>query len=365
VNAPRTECFPLQLSTRAMTAVRLAAVSGFVLLFAGLPTAELSAQPAPPRATGWELPRTPWGHPDLQGNWSNATLTPFERPQGRGATLSWEEVADLEAGRARAFEVAVDLDPNRPPPPGGGTNPVCIDGPRSCYDGVYLDPGEKVAVVNGEPRSSLVTRPADGRVPPVTEEARARMADNRARTAGLGQYDHPELRPLGERCVIAFGTSAGPPMLPNGWYNNNYTIVQNQDHILIMTEMVHDVRVIRLGERNSLPAHVRPWFGDSWGRWEGNTLVVETTNFNPDQSFRSVPPTERTKVIERFTRVDEETIVYEFTIDDPSSYAIAWGGEIPFKKFDQRLYEYACHEGNYALEGVLRGARFEETQASR
>jgi hypothetical protein len=150
-------------------------------------------------------------------------------------------------------------------------------------------------------------------------------------------------------------------MLPNGFYNNNYTIVQTSDHVMIMTEMVHDVRVIRLGEPDPLPAQVRPWFGDSWGRWEGDTLVVETTNLNPDHPFRGVPTTEALKITERFNRVDEQTIIYEFTIDDPTTYTQPWGGELPFRKFDELLYEYSCHEGNYALQGILSGARFQET----
>jgi hypothetical protein len=150
-------------------------------------------------------------------------------------------------------------------------------------------------------------------------------------------------------------------MIPNSFYNNNYTIVQTADHVMILTEMVHDVRVIRIGERQPLPPEVTPWFGDSWGRWEGDALVVETTNLNPNHPFRGIVPTERTRVIERFTRADDETILYEFTIDDPDVYTSSWAGQVPFRKLDDLVYEYSCHEGNYALEGVLRGARFEES----
>jgi hypothetical protein len=154
-------------------------------------------------------------------------------------------------------------------------------------------------------------------------------------------------------------------MIPNTFYNNNYTIVPTADHVMILTEMVHDVRVIELGNRTPLPPRVTPWFGDSRGRWEGNTLVVETTNLNPRHPFRGVVPTERTRVIERFTRVDDETMVYDFTIDDPDNYTALWGGEIPFKRFDDLLYEYSCHEGNYALQGILSGARYQESLAGR
>ncbi len=215
--------------------------------------------------------------------------------------------------------------------------------------------------MNGEPRSSLVTNPPDGRVPELTPEWRQRIEGNASLRSKFGEYDHPELRPLAERCIVSFASSAGPPMRPNYWYNNNYTLVQNRDHVMILAEMVHDVRIIRLGEPEPLPKDIRPWFGDSWGRWEGNTLVVETTNIHPDQMFQGVPPSEDRRVIERFTRVDQETILYEFTIDDPVAYTGAWGGEIPFKPLGDQVHEYACHEGNYSLTNVLSGARYQES----
>ena len=166
---------------------------------------------------------------------------------------------------------------------------------------------------------------------------------------------------------MSFGSNAGPPMTPNYFYNNNYTIVQTANHVMIMTEMVHDVRIIRLGTPNPLPKHVRPWMGDSWGRWEGDTLVVETTNLHPRQSLFRISnaqfsPSEDIKVTERFTRADESTINYEFMVDDPSMFNRAFGGEVPFKKLDGLVYEYACHEGNYALSNVLSGARAQERE---
>ena len=303
------------------------------------------------------MPRTPDGHPDLQGNWSSATLTPLERPRDQGPVLTPEEVRRIEQGQAD-FVVGRTLasDPNRAPPVAGGTNPVCIDGPRTCYNGVYFDRGERVAVVNGEPRSSVITHPADGRVPSLTPEAQERTAESRELRSQFGPYDHPEVRPLGERCIVSFGTNAGPPMLPNGFYNNNYTIVQTADHVLIMAEMVHDARIIRIGSGPRLPSHIRPWLGDSWGHWEGDVLVVETANIHPLQRYSS----ESMKVIERFSRVDEETILYEFTIDDPTTYVEPWGGEVPMTALHAQLYEYACHEGNYAMSNILSGARYEE-----
>ena len=154
------------------------------------------------------------------------------------------------------------------------------------YNNFWLEPGDRVAIVNGEWRSSLIVDPPNGKVPALTPEARQRNAARLAAMKGRGQYDHPEFRPLGERCIMSFGSNAGPPMLPNYFYNNNYQIVQTRDHVMILVEMVHDVRVIRMGGER-LPKHLRPWMGDSIGRWEGDTLVVETTNFHPLQTFRS------------------------------------------------------------------------------
>ena len=216
-----------------------------------------------------------------------------------------------------------------------------------------------MAIINGEPRASLVTNPVDGRVPSMTSEAQAARAEYVEFRRQFAQYDHPEMRPLAERCLVSFGSNAGPPMLPNGGYNNNYTIVQTADHVLIMAEMVHDARVIKIGDGPRLPPHVRPWMGDSWGHWEGDVLVVETTNIHPLQRFRG-NSSENLKVIERFSRIDQETVLYEFTIDDPTVYTATWGGEVPMMRFDDKLYEYACQEGNYSLAGVLSGARYQE-----
>ena len=154
-------------------------------------------------------------------------------------------------------------------------------------------------------------------------------------------------------------------MQPVGAYNSNYTIVQTADHVVIMSEMVHDARIIRIGEPEPMLKGVRPYFGNSWGRWEGNTLVVETTNISPLQPVRGVVLSQEAVVSERFTRVDEETIVYEFTVDDRTMFTEPWGGEIPINRFHANLYEYACHEGNYALANVLSGARYQERQAGR
>ncbi len=306
---------------------------------------------SPAAAQQWVMPRTPDGHPDLQGNWNNATLTPFQRALDQGPVFTADEVAQLEreAGN-RVIRGAQPLDPDRP---------LLVSGRGLGSDDFYRERGTRVAVISGEPRTSLITVPLDGRMPPLTPEGQRRQQERREFRSQFGQYDHPELRQLGERCLI-LGSPTGPPMIPNVANNQNYTIVQTADHVMIHAEVMHDTRIIRFGEPNPLPEHVRPWFGDSWGRWEGDVLVVETTNINPQQTIRGVPPSEDARVIERFTRVDEETILYEFTVDDPTTYTQPWGGEIPFRKVDHLLYEYACHEGNYSMAGVLSGARYQE-----
>ena len=313
------------------------------------PVSSVAAQAASSTSGEWVVPRTPDGRPDLQGNWSSATITPLQRPEGQDLVLTWEEV-EVREGRAAGFLDAVSRpsDPDRSAPRAGGG----VGG----YNGIYIDRGDKVAKVYGEPRSSLITHPADGRTPELTPAARARRAERRESRSQFGQYDHPELRPLGERCLVSFGSNAGPPMLPNGFYNNNYTIVQTPDHVVIMAEMVHDARIIRIGDGPRLPEHIRPWMGDSWGHWEGDVLVVETTNIHPLHRYSG----EEMKVIERFSRMAEDAVLYEFTIDDPSTYTEPWGGQVPMMALNDRLYEYACHEGNYALSNILSGARYQE-----
>ena len=308
---------------------------------------------SPAAAQQWVMPRTPDGHPDLQGNWTNSTITPFQRGAGQGPVFTADEVARLEQGRQdRIIRGSEPSDPDRPVPTAGGS--------VGTYNNVYFENSSRVAVVNGEPRSSLITFPSNGRIPELTAEAERLIQERRDFRSQFGQYDHPELRPFGERCIL-FGSPSGPPMMPVGAYNSNYIIVQTADHVMIMSEMVHDARIIRIGEPNPMPKSVRPYFGNSWGRWEGDVLVVETTNINPQQALRGAPPpSEHMRVTERFTRVDEETILYEFTVEDPTMYTQPWGGEIPIKKLHAQVYEYACHEGNYALANVLSGARYQE-----
>ena len=248
----------------------------------------------------------------------------------------------------------------------GGDGSTGAAGGVGGYNYFYIDAGDRVAVYNGEPRSSLLVDPSNGRFPPLTPET-IRDREAAAQANEFGTYDNPENRLLGERCIKSFGSNAGPPMLPNYFYNNNYTIVQTADHVMIMTEMVHDVRIIRLGERTPLAGHVRPWMGDSWGWWEGDTLVVKTTNLPLKQINGQlwVYPggSENMTVTERFMRADEQTINYRFTVHDPLTYTRPWSGEVPFKALGGQIYEYACHEANYALFNILSGVRAQEREA--
>jgi len=343
--------------------------SNALLVLCVVITALVVAAPVTAQSTNgrWVMPRTANGHPDLQGNWSNATLTPIQRPRDQSLVVS------LEAGVARAQEQAdyvarraAPSDPNRSAPPvGGDGNNRPGAGAVGGYNDFYIDRGSEFAIYNGEIRSSLIVDPVDGRYPARTEASNARRSEARRLrgAAGIGQYDNPENRPLAERCLKSFGSNMGPPMLPNYFYNNNYTIVQTADHVMIMTEMVHDTRVIRLGEPKPLPANLQPWFGDSWGHWQGDTLVVETTNFHPTQRRGGIisGTSEKLKVTERFTRADENTFLnYEFTVEDPETFTRPFSGEVPFKGLPEQVFEYACHEGNYALFNILSGARAQE-----
>ena len=311
----------------------------------------------------WVMPRTADGRPDLQGNWTNATITPIQRSRDQDAVYNPEEATRLEGGRAARTEALNQpSDPDRVAPPVGGDGSTGAAGGVGGYNYFWIDAGDRVAMFNGELRTSLIIDPADGRYPSRTDASRQRMAEASQFRRQFGQYDNPENRPLAERCIVSFGSNAGPPMLPNYFYNNNYTIVQTADHIMIMTEMVHDVRIIRMGTPKPLPEHVKPWFGDSWGHWEGDTLVVETTNFSPTQLNQGQlsGATENLKISERFTRADEYTLNYEFTVDDPETWTDTWSGEVPFTRLSGLVYEYACHEANYALFNVLSGARAQE-----
>ena len=363
------------------------ALALIALGLAAIATTGVDAQPATRTRAAWKTPRTPDGRPDLQGNWTNETQTPLERLNGGGLTLTEAQAAAIE-DRAKLVEDyrAKASDPNRAAPAAGGeANNLAAPGAQSFveqiseaaggavggYNGFWLDPGLKVIRVDGVPRSSILIDPPDGRIPPLTEAGKERRAQLAARAKQFGEFDHPEVRPLADRCVLSFGSNAGPPMLPNYFYNNNYTIVQTPDQVLILTEMVHDVRTVRLNTKAHAPASMRPWLGDSIGWWEGDTLVIETTNLNPaqvDQTSILWPyrgASANLKVTERLTRTGPDTILYRFTMEDPTVFTAPFTGELPFTRIDEPIYEYACHEGNYAMSNILSGARAEEREATK
>ena len=276
---------------------------------------------------------------DLQGFWSSGTITPLQRPPDLAGKAYFSEA---EAGVYERTWLE-NFRKNIPPED--------LQAPDIDY--TYMDRMKVVA----DRRTALITDPADGRLPALLPAAQARAAARPKKT-----NDDPELLGLDERCLLesAFGSSnASPPMVPNPFGQNFYQIVQTANHVLIYTEVVHDARIIRIGGTH-LPPDVRLWLGDSIGRWEGDTLVVDTTNFTEKSHFRGSGP--RLHVVERFTRTGADTIRYQFTADDPDTWAQPWSAQIPFTATAERIYEYACHEGNYSMLNVLRGARAEERQ---
>jgi hypothetical protein len=318
------------------------------------------------------IPRMADGKPDLTGVYDLATMTPLERPSNMPAVMSDDEAAKLEKAEA-ARNAALDgsIAGDRRPPPKGGDGSVGAAGNVGGYNNFWLDRGGQYNIVDGQRRTSIVMDPPEGRVPALTADARQRQISRLAQfrptsdqtessDPGLepaGAYDDPERRPLGERCLLGFGSTSGPPVLPNYFYNNLHQIVQTPDSIMILTEMVHDVRVVRMNAKH-LPPTIRKWLGDSIGWWEGDTLVVETTNFTDKTRYRGATPD--LKVTERFTRVDAKNLKYRFTIEDPATWSKPWTGEYTWPSTTERIFEYACHEGNYAMENILKGARLRE-----
>ena len=305
--------------------------------------ANLAAQTAKPVAKAWTLGRTPDGQADLQGVWSVATVTPLERP----AEFAGKPV--LSAAEAEAYEKKAIYEANGDRRDGGGAADV-----GRAYNEFWRERGKVVP----DRRTALITDPPDGRIPPLSAMGQKTQADNAARARGH-QFDGPENRSLQERCLIA--NNAGPPVLPAN-YSANFQIVQAPGYVVLVNEMFHDARVIPLDGRPHLPENVRQWTGDARGRWDGNTLVVETTNFTNKTSFRG--STENLRLTERFTRTGPDTLLYEFTVNDPA-FTKPWSASIPTTKTDGLMFEFACHEGNYAMSGILGGARLEEKTAGR
>ena len=304
-----------------------------------------------PNAAGqsgkYSPPRTVDGKPDLQGTYTFATITPLQRPAefAGKATLTPEEAAKFE--RSENDRLNRDLYTPEKGQPSAGYPPQSQGGVLS-YNDFWYERGDKLT---NDLRTSLIVDPPDGRIP-FTAEARQRTAQRAARGEN---FDNPEDLSLVDRCILGF--NAGPPMV-SGTYNNNLQIVQSPGYVVIFNEMVHNARIVPTDGR---PHGAAPmWTGDSRGRWEGDTLVVETLNFKRETSLQG--STAQTKVVERFTRVDAKTIDYRFTVEDPTSYARPWTASMPLRAIDENLYEYACHEGNYGMMDVLRGARFREKQ---
>jgi hypothetical protein len=306
-------------------------------------------------ATGYTAPRTSDGRPDLQGVWSNQSLTNLNRPPGVSAlVVSAEEAASIVANNpwiqlAQSEAGASDLDDG-----------LLDDGNSDRgYNTFWIDPGQTLGKVRGEYRTSWIVEPADGRMP-LSEAGRAKVREDGARRRSV-LFAGPESLPIAERCLIGFTGAGGPGML-NTIYNNNYQIVQTPDAVMILVEMVHDARIIRLEGEHRPPA-MRQWLGDSVGRWEGDTLVVETVNVHPEQGAAGpVYLSESGRVVERFTRTAEDQIHYEFEVVDPVYYTTPWRAEMTLNARREAVYEYACHEGNYAMPGILGGARVQEAK---
>ena len=290
-------------------------------------------------------PRTPDGQPDLQGYWTNSTYVPLERPDG--VTKEYYTPAEAE----EAIKKAAQREAEQTEP--GTTADVH-------YDFTQFGLDRSQSTFARSLRTSLIVDPPDGKVPPLNAEGRKRAAERAAaRKAAGGPYDAVQNMPIGSRCIIMGG--AGPPLM-NAGYNANYQIVQGPGYVMILTEMIHDVRVIPLDARTPPPAGLRQWVGVSRGHWDGNTLVVETTNFNGKNPFRGA--TENMKVTERFARVADDSIIYRFTVEDKSTWDIPWTAEEVMAKTNGPIFEFACHETNYGIANILAGARADEKRAA-
>jgi hypothetical protein len=301
------------------------------------------------------VPRTPDGHPDLQGVWTNNSLTPLQRPKDVAGKEFYTEAELADIQKKQRERLALDDVEGEPAAnhsgiPGAPAENVHYDHAQFGLDWLQTR-------VAWNLRTSLIVGP-EGTIPPLTPAARDRIASRQAREKGH-ELDGPENRPLGARCLAR--ENVGPPLLPTR-YNSNLQIVQGPGYVAIETEEIHDVRVIPTDGRPHISKNIRQWMGDSVGHWEGDTLVVDTTNFTDQTPFRGA---QNLHVVERIRRADDETILYQFTVEDPGMWTKPWSGEVPIKKIQGQLYEYACHEANYGLENTLRGARVAEAEAAK
>jgi hypothetical protein len=307
------------------------------------------------QAGPYRPPRTAFGQPDLQGIWTNSSATFLQRPPHLKNLVATE--GEAKAAEQRLLGRLADFlkptaDPNAAAPP------QVKEAPQADF----LEMDLHLATVNRQKRTSWIVDPADGRIPFTEPGKAAEKAADEGDT-----YDGPEGRPLSERCLVAVGSPEGPPMMNTG-FNAHYQILQTRDHVAILVEMNHDVRIIRLNDRRHLPDAIHPWMGDSVGWWEGDTLVVETTNLHPNSEVMSIGGgfvwSGKGRLVERFSRTGPGEMLYEFTVEDPVAFTRPWRAQMPMRTAKGPLYEYACHEGNYSLPNVLAGARAEERAAA-
>ena len=334
-----------------MTNGRLPSPFALLILLA-LMLAPVAALAQNSSSAAGDTPRTAWGAPDLNGVWDFRTLTPFERPEDLAdqSLFTAEEAAQYEADRLAAFAVRDDIEP--------------ADGVGN-YNQFWFDPGNKLSETN---QTSLVVDPPSGRVPPLNAAAADKQAAQQRAREGVDRHSPTYggwVEDLGAgmfavRCILGF--NSGPPMTPGG-YNQNLQVLQTPTEVVLVNEMVHSTRVIPLDGRPHVPDNLRQWMGDSRGHWDGDTLVVETTNFLRETSFRGGVTTGDLHLVERFTRMSDGTMMYRVTVEDPNTWDQPWTYQIPMVENTMPLYEYACHEGNYGLYNILAGAREEEVAA--
>jgi len=314
------------------------------------PARTTSGASASKPARTWTPDRTPDAQVDLEGVWDFSTITPLERPNGLGdkQTFSDAEAATFEQEENRRQNRDL-IDPKK-----GGAQ--YLPGSVIPYNEFWYERGDKIV---GSKRTSLIVDPPDGRIPPLTPDAQRRLdadaAAAREEQLGRVRADSPQERSLADRCILGF--NAGPPMTP-GAYNNHVQISQSAGYVTLLVEMVHDARIVPIDGRPHLPASIRQYRGDPRGRWDGRTLVIETTNFLRETSFRG--SSANLQLVERLTRVDADTLLYEFTVTDPKTWTKPWTAAVEMRRVETPIYEYACHEGNYALRNILSGARAQE-----
>jgi hypothetical protein len=340
-----------------MRVISSAALAALVIVGSTVPAAGQTAPAAKSATSGnsatskksWTPPRTPEGQPDLQGVWTNNTVTPLERPKDLAGKEFYTD-AELAAGMKKEHE-RLDLNEEE----GRPTQPGTADDVHYDFSEYGLDRAQTKLSWNR--RTSIIVGP-DGTIPPLTPEAAKRRTERRAKAKGH-QFDGPESLSLSARCIAR--ANVGPPLLPAA-YNSNLQIVQGAGYVVIEAEMIHDARVIPTDGRPHIAKNVKQWMGDSVGHWEGNTLVIDTTNFTDLNPFEDA---QNVHVVERLTRVDPDTILYQFTVEDPGMWTKPWSGELPITKMQGQLYEYACHEANYGLVNTLNGARVAEAEAAK